>query len=54
MTIFEEYRAIVVGLITKIRLYNFVPLKPHFYIVSLQGIHYFFILFKKPLIVGTH
>ena len=35
--------------ITKLRLYNFNPLKPHFYIVKLgfTGVNIFFILLKK-------
>ena len=36
--------------ITKIRLYNFDPLKPHFYIEKtgvLRGIHYFFLFLLK-------
>ena len=42
--------------ITKTRLYNFDPLKPHFYIVKLgfTGVYIIFlILLKKTLIVGT-
>ena len=43
-------------LITKTRLYNFDPLKPHFYIVKLgfTGVYIIFIFSaQKHLIVGT-
>ena len=43
--------------ITKTRLYNFDPLKPHFYIVKLgfTGVYIIFFYFcLKREIVGTH
>ena len=43
-------------IITKTRLYNFDPLKPHFYIVKLgfTGVYIIFIISaKKNKIVGT-
>ena len=40
--------------ITKTYLYNFDPLKPHFYIVKLvyRGIHYFFLFLLKNIDFG--
>ena len=38
-----------IAIITKTRLYNFDPLKPHFYIVKLgfTGIHFIFLILLK-------
>ena len=44
------------GTITKRCLYNFEPLKPHFYIVKLgfTGVYIIFYFCSKTQIVGTH
>ena len=41
--------------ITKKRLYNFDPLKPHFYIVKLgsAGVYIIFLILLKKYIEGT-
>ena len=41
--------------ITKTCLYNFDPLKPHFYIVKLEltGVYIIFLIFARKQIVGT-
>ena len=41
--------------ITKTRLYNFDPLKPHFYIVKLEftGVYIIFLIFLKNIDCGT-
>ena len=42
--------------IRKTCLYNFDPLKPHFYIVKLgfTGVYIIFLIFAQKQIVGTH
>ena len=43
------------ALVTKIRLYNFDPLKPHFYIVKLgfTGVYIIFLILLKNIDCGT-
>ena len=42
--------------ITKTYLYNFDPLKPHFYIVKLgfTGVYIFFLFLLKAVLTSTH
>ena len=46
----------ILVLITKTCLYNFDPLKPHFYIVKLEfaGVYSIFLILLKTCNVGTH
>ena len=57
MSIFEDYGAFkdwFDGNITKTRLYNYDPLKPHFYTVKLgfTGVYIIFLILQKNIDCG--
>ena len=50
----QHYRARSIVSITKTRLYNFNPLKPHFYIVNLgfTGVYFIFLISAQNIDCG--